>query len=322
LSNLVQKYTRLTVLGRNALAVCLEATPRNELDAALADASGRTVSALLPDVWHTEDVFVFRLGACWYQGVVTPLADNRYSVVLIDVTAYHDGRQSAAEIDRFAYAASHDLQEPLRKIRAFSDRLQSLYAAQIEGEGTLFLNRMRAAVERMQAMLDGLLAYSRAGRLPSVPRYANIHEALEAAWSELGPEALDAVLYLPEKPLPQGGAYATALQPVFRALFDNALKFRHPARQPGVSIQVNETAGKWVMCFQDNGIGFESAYAERIFNLFERLNAVSAYSGAGLGLAIARKTVEALGGALWAEGTPDKGAVFFLELPVTPVQSS
>lgn len=89
-----------------------------------------------------------------------------------------------------------------------------------------------------------------------------------------------------------------------------------------MSIQVKETPGKWQMRFQDNGIGFEPAYAERIFQLFERLNAVSAYAGAGLGLAIARKTVEALGGAIWAEGVPGEGAVFFLELPVTPVQSS
>jgi len=312
----------LTVQGRNALAVCLEAVVSDEADSAFADAGGRPVASFLPDDWHTQDVFVFRFGASWYQGVVTPLSDNRFSVVLIDVTAFHDGRHNAAEIDRFAYAASHDLQEPLRKIRAFSDRLQSMYAGQLEGEGSLFLHRMRAAVERMQAMLDGLLAFSRAGRLPTVPLYANIREALEAAWSELGPEALDAVLYLPEKPLPEAGAYATALQPVFRALFDNALKFRHPERQPGVSIQVIEAAGKWVMRFQDNGIGFEPAYAERIFNLFERLNAVSAYSGAGLGLAIARKTVQALGGTIWAEGQPGEGAVFFLELPVAPAQST
>lgn len=312
-------YARLLFADRQNEALCREAVLPVPTWPGFENAVGQPASALLPEDWLSLDVFTW--DARRLLGTVAPAPGGAHSVTLIDAGGWLETRLRQ-EVDEFAYKASHDLQEPLRKINAFGERLSAAYATQLQGDGALFIERMRAAAARLQAMLDGLLAYSRAAQPVQGRPYASLEEAVRAAWQTTGPQTHQATLDLPPGSLPQATSGAGALHEVFRLLFENAVKFRSPDRPLRVTVSATPSGDRWTIAVRDNGIGFDPAHAERIFQLFERLHGVSAYPGAGMGLAIARKRVVALGGALWADGRENEGAAFFIDLPATPAIES
>jgi signal transduction histidine kinase len=231
-------------------------------------------------------------------------------------------QRSNKSLEEFAYVASHDLQEPLRKVRAFGDRLQTRYGHMLDDAGLDYLARMQSGSMRMQALIDALLTYSRVTTKaqPLVP--VNLDQVLIEVTSDLevAIESLRAEVIV--GPLPTLAADNTQMHQLFQNLVGNALKFHRPGVTPHITISTApcDEVGWCRIEVADNGIGFEMQYAERIFQVFQRLHGRSEYEGTGVGLAICRKIVERHGGAIYAESTPGAGTRFVLHLPLGELQ--
>jgi signal transduction histidine kinase len=232
----------------------------------------------------------------------------------------HELQRSNKSLEEFAYVASHDLQEPLRKVRTFGDRLQARYGHVLDDTGNDYLTRMQNGSTRMQALIDALLTYSRVTTKaqPLVP--VNLNDVVTDVLSDLDVaiETLHATVTV--GPLPSVAADSTQMRQLFQNLLGNALKFHKPDRAPHVSITSSrcDNAGCYEIVVADDGIGFDIQYAERIFQVFQRLHGRSEYEGTGVGLAICRKIVERHGGSIRAESTPGSGARFIISLPLQP----
>lgn len=233
----------------------------------------------------------------------------------------HELEQRNHDLQDFANVASHDLQEPLRKIVTFGERLEASYSDVLDARGRDYLLRMTTAAERMQHLLDDLLIFSRVSTsaAPRVPvdlntTLADVRADLTLRFEETGGKLVIDV------PLPTVIGDPVQLRQLFQNLVSNALKFTAAERVPEIRIYpiVPTDAPGVLICVADNGIGFEPAYAERIFGVFQRLHGRGEYPGTGMGLAICRKIVEQHGGRIWAEGEPNIGARFFIYLPQLP----
>jgi len=237
--------------------------------------------------------------------------------------------RSNTELEQFAYVASHDLQEPLRKVRAFGDRLNVKFGELLPEQGRDYLGRMVNASERMQTLINDLLQYSRVTTKAQPFAPVDLNEVARQVVSDLeiqierqhGRVEIDA--------LPTIDADHTQLRQVLQNLVGNALKFRQEAADPivhvrGEIVRADETeegggaqpAELFRLTVQDNGIGFDQKHAERIFGVFQRLHGRDAYEGTGMGLAICRKIAERHGGSLAATSVLGEGATFALTLPV------
>lgn len=225
---------------------------------------------------------------------------------------------SNAALTQFTAVASHDLQEPLRKIRAFDDRLAA-FDDRLPDEARDYLARMLAASGRMEALIDGLLTYSRiAGASASFER-VDLGAVAQEVVSDLETTIVESGGRVEVGELPTVWADPTQMRQLLQNLIGNGLKFQRTEEAPVVSIsngQVREGTARIVV--EDNGIGFEQQYAERIFNVFERLHGRSEYAGTGIGLALCRRIVEHHGGTISAVGTPGQGAQFLIDLPIDP----
>lgn len=238
--------------------------------------------------------------------------------------------ESANEsLEQFAYVASHDLQEPLRKIQAFGDRLNSKYAEQLEGSGQDYLERMQNAAARMRILINDLLKYSRVGRFREPFQPVNIKNMIEDITSDLEAAIGDSEAKVIVNDLPTVEGEPSQLRQLFQNLISNAIKFQKPDVPPEIVISstlvaepaledlvISENSGPYYkISVTDNGIGFDVKYLDRIFNIFQRLHGRSEYRGTGIGLAICRKIVENHGGAITASSKPGEGATFYVVLP-------
>jgi len=225
-------------------------------------------------------------------------------------------QQSNRELEDFAYVASHDLQEPLRKIQAFGDRLRARYADTLTGEGADYLKRMQAAAARMQTLINDLLVFSRVTTKaqPFVPVDLNtvVHEVvhdLEVRIHQAGAEVRIGEL-------PMIDADPSQMHQLIQNLISNGLKFHKPDTPPRVSISGKVSHDSAEIVVSDEGIGFEERYADRIFTMFERLHGRGTYEGTGIGLAICRKIAQRHGGDILAQSTPGQGSTFTVTLPL------
>ncbi len=226
-------------------------------------------------------------------------------------------QRSNNELEEFAYIASHDLQEPLRKIQAFGNLLQEECKESLVGEADLYLSRILNAVSRMRKLINDLLEYSRVKRSTQFLQQIDLHTIL---MSVLG----DLELYINETntkvhidPLPRIEADPLLMQQLFQNLIINAIHYRHPNRNPMIYITaklVKDTHA--VISVKDNGIGFDEQYSDKIFKIFERLHSKNEKSGTGIGLAICRKIVEQHQGTITAHSKKDIGATFIITLPI------
>ncbi|HEV7239187.1 MAG TPA: ATP-binding protein [Thermoanaerobaculia bacterium] len=225
--------------------------------------------------------------------------------------------QSNRELEDFAYVASHDLQEPLRKIQAFGDLLRSKHAAEMDAQARDYVERMQSAANRMQVLINDLLSFSRV--TTNAQPFVRV---------DLGAVASEVVKDLEARIVESGGRITVGPMPVIDAdplqmrqllqnLAANALKFRRDDVPPVVDVHGELENGRCRITVVDNGIGFEEKYAERIFTMFERLHARTKYEGTGIGLAICRKIAERHGGEIRAHGKPGEGATFVVTLPAT-----
>ena len=328
-----------------------------EVNAALARALrrpvaaivGRTAFEVLPELarpWFDRYLEVGRTGEAmefeepfpaldrWYRVAAFPVRGGRTAVLFRDITRHREAeaarqeyaerlRASNEELQRFAYVASHDLQEPLRSIVSFAQLLDRRYRGRLDREADEFLGFIVEGGNRMQALIRDLLQVSR------VETEAKPLEPTDAAGVVAG------VLHLLEVPIREAGgavqvdslpwvlADAAQLEQVFTNLIGNAMKYRRPGMPPRVRISARQAGPSWwEFAVADNGIGIEAEYFDRIFEMFRRLHTQDEYDGTGIGLAIVKRIVERHGGRIRVESTPGEGSTFFFTLPSAPSLSN
>ncbi len=225
-------------------------------------------------------------------------------------------RQSNRELEDFAYVASHDLQEPLRKIQAFGDRLRARYAGALTAEGADYVERMQRAAGRMQTLINDLLTFSRITTKgqPFVP--VDLGAVAREVVHDLEMRIHDSGGEVVVGELPTVEADPLQMRQMLQNLVGNALKFHRPGVAPHVELSAVIDDNTARVCIADNGIGFEEKHANRIFTMFERLHSRQTYEGTGIGLAICRKIAERHGGEIAATSRPGQGSLFTVTLPV------
>ncbi len=222
--------------------------------------------------------------------------------------------RSNAELEQFAYVASHDLQEPLRSIGGFVQLLKRRYSGQIDEDADRFIGFTVSGVERMQALIDGLLTYSQEGRGELRREPVDSRALAERTLALLDAALRDAGAEVELGELPTILADEAGLGQVFQNLLANALKFTD-GEPPRVEVSAVHTGDAWSFAVADNGIGIDPGHAERIFRIFQRLHAREEYPGTGVGLAVCKRVVERHGGRIWCEARPDGGTVFRFTIP-------
>jgi PAS domain S-box-containing protein len=223
--------------------------------------------------------------------------------------------RSNAELERFAYVASHDLQEPLRMVSSYLQLLERRYKDRLDSDAHEFIGFAVDGATRMKALINDLLAYSRVGSRGKTYKPTACEAVLERVLLNLEVAIAESEAAVTHDPLPVVRGDEIQLQQLFQNLISNALKFRSEA-PPHICIKVQPVDGQWLFSVQDNGIGFEQQFADRIFVIFQRLHSREEYSGTGIGLAICKKIVERHGGRIWAESEPGQGSTFYFTLPM------
>ncbi|MBG0567851.1 sensor histidine kinase [Actinoplanes aureus] len=225
--------------------------------------------------------------------------------------------RSNRDLEQFAYVASHDLQEPLRKVASFCQLLQRRYAGQLDDRADQYIAFAVDGAQRMQRLINDLLAFSRIGRLTSGFTEVDLAKVLGEVRSQLEQRAGEsAEITWSEMPTVEGEE--PLLTTLFVNLIGNSLKFRRPDVPPVVRITAEREAGEWRVNVRDNGIGIEAEFADKVFVIFQRLHARDAYEGTGIGLAIVKKIVEYHGGRIWLDVDVPEGASIWFTLPVLP----
>lgn len=223
--------------------------------------------------------------------------------------------RSNAELDQFAYVASHDLKEPLILLSAYARMLEERHQEAFDDEGRTFIGHIRGEAARMKAMVDDLLDYSRLETRAAEVEAVDLNEALENARRTLAPRLEETGGTVErEGSLPTVKGTPSQFERLFRNLLSNGVKF-HGDAPPAVRVSSRQADGEWLVCVRDNGIGIDPSKAERVFDVFQRLHSQERYSGTGMGLAICKRIVERHGGRIWVEPGKDGGSSFNFTLP-------
>jgi light-regulated signal transduction histidine kinase (bacteriophytochrome) len=259
--------------------------------------------------------------------------DDGGTVILhTDVTELKDREvaltRSNRELEAFAAIASHDLQEPLRKIEAFGDRLARKYAEALGSDGRVYVEHIQVSASRVRALINDLLDYSRVTTRPRSFTAVDLGKVVADVIEDLAGPIRERSAKIEVGALPTIEADAVQMRQLFGQLLTNALEFHKPGEAPAVRITARPgdgqdtvradtpPAGTCVVEITDDGIGFDTKYLDRIFTIFQRLHAQGDYAGTGVGLATCRKIVEGHGGAITARSTPGQGATFVVALPL------
>lgn len=269
------------------------------------------------------------------NGDLIPLSTDRDVLVVLameDVTLRRAAERAAAlasaelarsnaALEQFASVASHDLQEPLRKIIAFSGLLMEDCGSQLDEQATDYLNRITNAGRRMQGLINDVLQFSRLKQMKPAARSVDLSTTVSEALIDLEDRMRATGASVDVGALPSIVGDATQLRLVFQNLVGNALKFGRAGVPPRIRIGATAASGPAdetvEIVIEDNGIGFDQKYAEKIFSPFQRLHTRKAYEGTGMGLAIAKEVVTAHGGRIGVTSTPGEGSRFLLTLPIS-----
>ncbi|MCZ6655069.1 MAG: ATP-binding protein, partial [Planctomycetota bacterium] len=226
-------------------------------------------------------------------------------------------KRSNAELEQFAYVASHDLQEPLRMVASYCQLLQRRYADRLDQDANEFIEFAVDGAHRMQQLINDLLAYSRVGSGAIEHQPTDCGDAFDEACQNLETAIKETGAEIQCRDLPVALADRTQLVQLFQNLIGNAIKFRRD-QPPRVEVSAKHENGHIQVSVTDNGLGIEAQYADRVFMIFQRLHAATEYPGTGIGLAVCKKIVERHGGQIWFESTPGEGTSFHFTL--TPAQ--
>jgi signal transduction histidine kinase len=271
--------------------------------------------------------------SCWLSATVNYLGDGptgrpRFSFLAEDVTerkkqeelirrSNQELGRANADLEQFAYSASHDLQEPLRQVAIYSQLLARKYGARLDGKASEYLDYCIEGAQRMEMLITDLLAYSQATKpssSPAEPEFVDTNEVLEAVRKNLATTIAESEAEITVESLPVVQGDRVPLMHVFQNLISNALKYRGKER-PRVKIWGEWDSGWWRFAVQDNGIGIPKPYQEQVFGIFKRLHDRNDYPGTGIGLAICQKVVERYGGKIWVESDGQRGSTFLFTLP-------
>jgi signal transduction histidine kinase len=229
--------------------------------------------------------------------------------------------RSNDDLERYAYVASHDLQEPLRMVSTYVDLLARRYEGKLDSAADDYIRFAVDGARRMRLLIDDLLSYARAGIHASRIAPADFEKVLQAALENLQLLREETHAEIVHEPLPVVPGDEAGLVLVMQNLLSNALKFRQPDRPPRVRVAAARHDSEWRFVVEDNGIGFDGEYADKIFEIFQRLHPSSAYPGTGIGLAISKRIIEGHGGRMWAESADGAGSKFWFSLPVVDDKS-
>ena len=247
-----------------------------------------------------------------------------------ELTVYSEElSRSNRELEDFAFVASHDLQEPLRKIQAFSDRLTTIYKDKLDERGVDYIKRMTTAAFRMSTLINDLLEFSRITTRGKDFVEVELDDVFEEVLGDLEIAIKESNAQINVAPLPKVCADPSQIYQLFLNVLSNGLKFRKVDQAPLINVLVEQKdiydelqhidVPSCIITIKDNGIGFEQTYADKIFSPFQRLHGRTAYKGTGIGLAICRRIVERHGGTIVAYSSPDEGATFIVTLPIEAV---
>ena len=229
--------------------------------------------------------------------------------------AIQDLSRSNSDLEQFAYVASHDLKEPIRMVSSFAMLLDRKYKDKLDAEGDEIIGYITEGANRMQELVDDLLAYSRIGRTdPKKDSLVDCNQIIEIVKANLLETIENSGAVITADHLPSIHGKEPELVRLFQNLIGNALKFKSPKLVPKISISVQKQKNQYLFSVKDNGIGIDPMFSEKIFVIFQRLHTREKYSGTGIGLAVCKKIVELHGGKIWVESTPGKGATFFFTM--------
>jgi PAS domain S-box-containing protein len=225
-----------------------------------------------------------------------------------------DLSRSNAELQQFAYVASHDLQEPLRMVTSYLDLIKRRYKGQLDSKADQFIDYAVDGAVRMQTLINALLSYSRIGSREQLFEPVDCEILLQEALTNLQVAIAQNHAIITADPLPRVNGDRTQLIQLFQNIISNGIKFRR-AEPPQIHVGVKRHSDKWLFSIHDNGIGIEYKYMDKIFIIFQRLHSRSEYPGTGIGLAICKKIIERHGGMLWVESQLSQGSTFYFTLP-------
>ena len=261
----------------------------------------------------------------WFMGRALPVRDAGGTIVKWFGTSTDIDEQKRVEdelrranqdLEQFAFSASHDLQEPLRSVKIYSELLAKRYGERLDGRALEFMGYLRSGATRMETLVRDLLAYTQVDKLDQPGETADLNEALQTALANLSGAELESGAQVTAEPLPSARVHTTHAQQLFQNLIGNALKYRSPDRQTSIRISAERQDENWILSVADNGIGIDPQYKERIFGLFKRLHSSDEYAGTGIGLAICQRIVDRYHGRIWVESAPGQGSTFRFTLPV------
>ncbi len=291
-----------------ALAAACRRISRGNFDEVIVPRGPKDIRAIGADVENMRQRIVDELGAS--RSARTELGEQALEL-----------QRSNAELEQFAYVASHDLQEPLRKVASFCQLLEQRYGDQLDERGVEYIGFAVDGARRMQVLINDLLTFSRVGRLNTRLAEIDLDSTLDTALANLATalEESDAEIVRPGEPLPRLLADPTLLTMLWQNLIGNAVKFQRADQPPRVVItcerSVEDFGDAWLFSLSDNGIGIEPEFVDKVFVIFQRLHGRDSYTGTGIGLALCKKIVEYHGGAIWIDTSYAGGTRFRFMLP-------
>ena len=223
--------------------------------------------------------------------------------------------RSNTELERFAYVASHDLQEPLRMVASFTQLLAKRYSGKLDETADRYIDYAVDGAKRMQQLIADLLAYSRLNNKEIELRQADSEALMVAAMQNLRVMIEESGASVDWDQLPEVWVDQTQFIQLFQNLVGNAIKFRQKETAPQIYVSAEDSGAEWLFSVKDNGIGIDPRQADRVFQIFQRLHTRRHYPGTGIGLAICKRIVERHGGAIWVESQPGQGSTFFFSIP-------
>lgn len=338
-----------TILANDA-AVKFSGLPRDiylnvtarELDPGILESGyGQTCLQTLSTGKASMFQYYLEVTGRWLELTISKMDDDHLIHIFTDITTIKEAeqkmskyveelKQSNANLEQFAYAASHDLKEPIRKIQTFSDRLHILLVDKLSEKEKFYFNRMTVATDRMRTLIDDLLIYSHVSTVTGLQNTVDLNSIVAYVREDLELEIEEKKAQIEVGNLPVVKGNKRQLQQMMQNLLSNALKYHRPQISPHIEIKSRRVEGQDILLSKvgedckdayhliqitDNGIGFESSHAEQIFGIFTRLHGNADYLGNGIGLSIVKKVIDNHGGVVWAESSPNKGAVFNILLP-------
>jgi PAS domain S-box-containing protein len=249
----------------------------------------------------------------YYEGMIEDISQRKEAEAALAQQTRELAR-SNAELEQFASIVSHDLQEPLRMVRSFAELLAERYRGRLDPDADEFIGYMVDGAERMQALIQALLEFSRVSTRGRPFSRTDVHEVLVRVLRDLSVSLQEARATVTHDPLPAVMGDSLQLGQLLQNLIGNAVKFRG-AEAPRVHVGAERQPGEWVFSVRDNGIGIDPAECERIFRWFERAHPQGRRPGTGIGLAICKRIAERHGGRIWVESQPGQGSLFCFTIP-------